>query len=342
MSERRDRNTISRHEFDRRLWLRQAVAAAAACAAGLGGAPRRGEASQESKLTPPEEAVGELDRAKVRVRAVTSRPLVTVSSDGYQAVGDAAASFMKLALGDCELIARDFLDHYQAKGFGVKRPNRRLTLVIFFDERPYLEFVRKFAVKIPTQAMGFYSRPQNWLVLYDFRNVPMKEQGAAQKNVRTLTHEATHQLTFNTGLLNRRGDAPRAVMEGLASYSEPRGVPGHNEPGQLNGRLLDDLAHIRRRLGWITATDLLTDDETSFGSTLDQTLLAYAQAWLLVHHLMTSPARLAQFQAYLKAIYTRTGKEHRFDDAERNFGDLDRLDQELRREAIRLQQSPPP
>jgi hypothetical protein len=160
--------------------------------------------------------------------------------------------------------------------------------------------------------------------------------------MRTLGHEATHQLTFNTGLLNRGGDVPRAVMEGLASYSETRGIHGRNAPGLVNGHLLDDLAHIRRRLNWITATELLTDDSAAFGKTLDQTLLGYAQGWILVHHLMTSPSRLTQFQAYLKTILARTDKNHRFDDAEGHFGDLDRLDQELRHDAIRLQQGLPP
>jgi len=324
------------------MWLRQAVAAGVAFAGGIGAAPRPGDGAQEPKLTPAEEAANELERAKVRVRAATSGPLQTVTTDHFQAVGDAAPSFMKITLGDCELIAGDFLDHYQAKGFGVKRPDRRLTLVVFLDERPYLEFARKFGTKVPVYAAGFYSRTENWLVLYDHRNVPVNEYGAAQKNARTLAHEATHLLTFNTGLLNRRGDVPLAVLEGLASYSETRGQKGHSEPGQINGRLLDDLAHKRRRLDWITATDLLTNDQAAFGTTVDQTLLAYAQGWLLVYRLMTSPSRLTQFQAYLKSIYPRTNKDRRFDDAERNFGDLERLDQELRREAIRLLQAPRP
>ena len=158
--------------------------------------------------------------------------------------------------------------------------------------------------------------------------------------MRTLAHEATHQLTFNTGLLNRRGDVPLAVVEGLASYGETRPLHGHSEPGQINGPLLDDLAHIRRRLKWISATDLLTDDAASFGTTLDQTLLAYAQGWLLVYYLMKSPVPAAAISSLLEddlhAARTRiTG----YDDAEKHFGDLDRLDQELRREAIRLQQA---
>ena len=37
---------------------------------------------------------------------------------------------------------------------------------------------------------------------------------AVTKNARTLAHEATHQLTFNTGLFNRAGDVPLATRRG--------------------------------------------------------------------------------------------------------------------------------
>ncbi len=190
--------------------------------------------------------------------------------------------------------------------------------------------------------MGFYSRTENWLVLYDIRNEPAKERGAAHQNMRTLAHEATHQLTFNTGLINRRGDVPFAIYEGLACYSETRKLHGHSEPGEVNGLRLDDLAHILRRASWIPAADLLSSEPDSLVTTADQTLLAYSQSWLLVYYLMKTASRLPQFQAYLKAIYSRTDKKHRRDDAERSFGDLDRLDQEVRREAIRLQRAPRP
>jgi hypothetical protein len=338
MSRRRHNTVMEPEQPDRRAWLKRAIAGAA-CLGGIGGAPRPGE---QPELSPAQESARELERARARVSVATSQPLRTVLSEQYQAVGDAAELFLKTILGDCDLIASDFMDHFHAKGFSVKRPDRRLTLVVFLDERPYLEFARKFATKVPANAAGFYSRSENWLVLFDFRNVPQNERGAGHKNARTLAHEAAHQLTFNTGLLNRRGDVPLAVLEGLASYSEIRPLHGRQQPGQLNRPLLDDLAHIQRRLDWITATELLCDDDASFGTTLDQTLLAYAQGWLLVYYLMKAPPRLPQFQAYLKAIYGRTGKSHRFEDAERSFGDLDRLDQELRREAVRLQQAPRP
>jgi hypothetical protein len=336
MPRRRLQNLIGSERVDRRAWLERALAGAA-CLGGLGSAQRPG---QEPEISPAKEEARELERAVARVKAATNKPLHTEISEQYQAVGDAALPFLKTIISDCELIAGDYLDHFQAKGFAVKRPDRRLTLVIFLDERPYLEFARKFATKVPASSAGFYSRSENWLVLFDFRNVPQNERGAAHKNARALAHEATHQLTCNTGLLNRKGDVPLAVLEGLALYSETRPLHGRQEPGQINRSLLDDLAHIQRRLKWISATLLFTDDDASFGTTLDQTLLAYAQSWLLVYYLMKSPMRLPQFRDYLKAIFPRAGKTHRLEDARRSFGDLDRLDQELRREAMRLQRSP--
>ena len=327
--------------LDRRAWLRRA-ASSVVVLAGIAPLPRRGEASQDGKLTPAEESAAELERAQSRLRTTTSHSLQTVLSKDYQAVGDASESFMKTALGDCERIAEDFRAHYQAKGFQLKRPERRMTIVAFLDERPFFEFARKFARNVPANASGFYSRAENWLVLYDIRNVPANERGGALKNVQTLAHEATHQLTFNTGLLNRRGDVPVSIMEGLACYGETRRLRGRNEPGLLNSPRLDDLAHVQRRAKWITTADLINDDAAASGANPDQMLLAYAQSWLLIYYLMNSPQRFPQLQTYFKTIFPRLDKKNRLDDAVKCFGDLDRLDQELRREAIRLQKEPRP
>jgi Protein of unknown function (DUF1570) len=323
-----------RGSVDRRDWMRLALASAAVGGAGLCLDP----AAIAQNLAPAAEADKELQLATDRIKTVTRSGLRTVRSDRFQAVGDAADQFMKLTLSDCESIALDYLAHYQTKGFDVKQSNRRLTLVVFLDERPYGEFLRRYTRGVPLSSWGFYSRADNWLVLFDFRNVPVSERGAGLKNMKTLAHETTHLLAFNTGLLNRKGDSPRAIVEGLALYGETRRLHGRNEPGHLNVTRLDDLAHILRRQKWISAVDLLTDDAVAFGNNSDRWLLAYAQSWLLVYHLMTTPARLANFQAYLKTIYGRTSKNHRFEDAERHFGDLERLDQELRRDSIRLQQ----
>jgi hypothetical protein len=320
---------------NRRTCLGQLGLAAAACL-GSTGSGLAANPQAEPKLSPPEQAKVELERALERVKTATSRPVVVRNSVHYQAVGDASDSFLKIVLQDCEQVAGDFLDYYQAKGFDVKSPGRRLTLIVFREEPAYREFARGMAVKSPLPPAGFCSRKENWLVLYDFRSDPAVDL-AVRKNARTLAHETTHQLAWNTGLLNRRGDTPLSIIEGIAGYGETRRLRGRTEPGQKNVMLLDDLAYIQRRVKWVKAADLLTDDAAAFGTTADQTVFGYAESWLLVYHLMKTPRRLVQFQAYLKAIHPRVTNDHRFEDAERHFGDLDRLDQELHATALRLQ-----
>jgi Protein of unknown function (DUF1570) len=317
----------------RRAWLRRTLAGAAALDCFRLG-PRSTHASQDPNLRPgpAEDAADDLKQAEARVRKVTTRPTRIVQSEHFQAVGDASESFMKLTLSDCELITLDYLDHYRAKGFDVKPPARRLTLVVFYDERPYMKMTPGTSTDIP----GIYMRAENWLALFDFRNVPMHSYPAAKSNISTLSHECTHQLTFNTGLLDRNGDVPRAIIEGFGTYAEPRPLRGRSQPGRINLMRLDVLAHVQRRTKWIDVKDLLTDERAAFGTTIDQAILSYAESWLLVYHLMTSPARLPQFRAYLKAIRGRKDQNRRFDDAETHFGNLDRLDQELRQESIEL------
>jgi hypothetical protein len=187
--------------------------------------------------------------------------------------------------------------------------------------------------------MGFYSLSANWLALFDFRNVPMTPHGPGQNNMETLTHEATHQLSFNTGLLARHGDIPLSIIEGLAMYCEHRRLFGRNEPGLPNLRRLEELAHTRRREPWIGVEELLNDDRACFRRTGDRLLLSYSESWLLVYHLMSDPARLPQFRAYLDVLRTRTDATRRLEDARAHFGDLTRLDTELKHEAVRLQQA---
>jgi hypothetical protein len=326
---------------DRRSWLFRAAAGGIFLAA-IAQSPRRADATQEKKKSPAELAALELERAASRVRAVTSQSLQVAVSEQYQVVGDADPTFIQTSLRNYGVIASDFLAHYQAKGFEVKAPEQRMTLVAFLDERPFREFARIFARGVPPKVSGFYSRPENWLVYFDFRNVPASALGGALKNVTVLAHEATHQLTFNTGLLNRQGDVPAAIVEGLAGYGEVRRLRGRNETGLLNGERLDDLAHIRRRAKWIKLADLFTDDSPSAGGSFDQMRLFYAQSWLLIYNLMKTPVRQPQFRAYLKTIFPRVDKKKRLDDAAKCFGNLDQLDQELRHEAIRLQSEPRP
>jgi hypothetical protein len=336
-----ERESAGDSGMERRAWLVRA-ASGTAMLAGIAGSTSLGVTTQDEKKNEADLAAQELERTETRVRAVTKGSLQSATSEHYQAVGDASETFMKLSIEDCELIAQDFLDYYRSKGFAVKPPERRMTVVVFRDERPFMDFARRTVRNVPPNVVGFYSRVENYLVLFDSRNVPAVQRGGALKNMRNLAHEATHQLCYNTGLLNPKGDTPAAIVEGLACYSEARRLRGRSEPGLLNSERLDSLAHIQRRSSWISTAKLLSDDSPAGGGNFDRMQLFYGQSWLLIYTLLNSPERLPEFQQYLKTIALRVDKKNRVIDAEKCFGDLDRLDQELRRESIRLQKEPRP
>jgi hypothetical protein len=274
------------------------------------------------------------------------RPFHSSRSTSYLAIGDAPADFRALTLRDCELVAADYLDHYRAKGFDVTRPARRLTVVTLADDRSFAAFLGdpRLAMKpsrlVTIATHGIYQVETNRLVLLDHRALgPETGARGGYENLRNLAHEATHQLTYNTGLLRRGGDIPTSILEGLARYGEVRKSTGRTPPGQINRMCLQDLA-LTRRIPWIAVATLLADDRDAKGAAGAQVkLLAYAEAWLLVHYLMSDPARTAAFRNYLEAIRDRTAadRDQRLADASQHLGDLDRLNQELRQYAVRLQ-----
>jgi hypothetical protein len=68
-------------------------------------------------------------------------------------------------------------------------------------------------------------------------------------------------------------------------------------------------------------------------------ILSYSESWVMVYHLMTDPDRLPQFRAYLDVLRKRNDATRRLEDAKDHFGDLAKLDEEVRQEAIRLQRA---
>lgn len=252
-------------------------------------------------------------------------------SKHYIAIGNAPDDYLRITLRDCETVALDYMDHFRRKGFELAFPDDRMTAVVLADEREYVKFLGR-----DPNALGLYWHNTNWLVVQDFRNVPMYARRGGAANLRVLAHEATHQLTFNTGMLNRTGDTPGCIAEGLGSYGEIRRPDVRVEPGQINNKRLDDLAHMRRALGWIPLERLVTDDVMRRPSNSNEQELYYAQSWLLVHYMLTEPARLPQFRDYLKTIFKRKNGRNRLEDARAHWGDLDKLDTELKRYSVRL------
>jgi hypothetical protein len=324
----------------RRTWLAGALAAG-----WLVGRRARGD---EPSSRADDERRDE-ERVREAARKAGLEGVGATRSANYLAVGDAPEAFRALTLRDCEALARDFLKYYKAQGFEVEPPRRRMTVVALADDRSFAAYLGNPRLRITAKMIdpdpaihGVYNRRSNALVVFDHRALgPQLGARGGYENLRAIAHEGTHQLCFNTGLLDRNGDAPKAIVEGLATYGEVRPTTGpgreSSAPGQFNRMRLSDLARAQRRgLDWITVEQLLTDDRPMTQAATHLGLLAYGESWLLIDLLMRDPTRLPGFRAYLKAIRARRDPKSRRDDARTHFGDLARLDQQLRAYSVRL------
>jgi len=321
----------------------------------FGGAGGQAVAGSPQNLAKGETALSrtaeaELEGLRERLAQAKIGPLNTARSVHYQAIGDASEWFMNVVLGDNEQIALDYSKHFRALGFQVRMPGSPLIVVVFRDDRSFNKFFHLPSFEagkkgLPAQLVGgIYERRTNVLHVFDWRSVGIPHSG--RLNMPSLVHEATHQLSFNTGLLNREGDTPLCIVEGLGTYGESRDLIGPSDFGRRNWERLRDLGRIRRRLPWIPMRELFSDDAVldAVATALragkaDRVVLAYAESWLLVYYLLKDQEVLPRFRQYLKDIQTRRTADRRIADAQTHLGDLDQLDRVLRGYAVRFERS---
>jgi hypothetical protein len=261
-------------------------------------------------------------------------PFRSSITEHYLGIGDAPDDFRKEALRRCGALAATYQEHFQDKGFAVTFPRRRLTVVTLKDQPTYAAFLGE---EPGGDVGGHYDLDTNQLVIFDFRPGKKLPAGAPLERINafTLMHEATHQLTFNTGLLDRQGDVPKAVSEGLAMYAELWRPDGRSILGAVHRpRLQEIVKRANEPEPWIPLGQLLTNDTLFERAATEQ--LAYAEAWVLVHYLLKTTGALPKFRAYLDAIRPRRTASERLADATTHLGNIDALDLALRKHAARL------
>lgn len=297
-------------------WTRRRLLAGAALV-GLGvlgadGAPAR------PALDP-----AETDAIAARLAAARLPNPGVIETDHYFALGDAPDDFRDGALEVCEGLARTFQRHLTTKGIATALPAKKMAVVVLAGRKSYEAFKGEEA---GGAEGGLFDLDANRLVIFQTNNRLV--------NTFTLVHEATHQLTYNTGLLSRRGDVPVALSEGLATYGEVwrKDRPSLERP---NGPRLGVL----KKTGgkgpkWIPMAKLLTDDDLFFDEKTEQ--VAYAESCLWIYDLLQTAAGAKSLRGYLAAVRKRDDPGHRVEDAETAFGDLVRLDAALKSAARKI------
>lgn len=268
------------------------------------------------------------DAVRKRLAGAGLKNVGSGTTEHYLGVGDAPAAFRGKALKLCEDLASTFLKHFKTKGFELAMPRGRLGVVALADRTSYAKF--KGVDEVGDAEGGHYDVDSNLLAVFDFLDRRGPGGNVRRVNTFTLVHEAVHQLTYNTGLLDRRGDVPLAVSEGLATYGELWQL-GNPRIGQVNGYRLDVLTNPPPGAEWVDLGRLLTEDKLFDDMTMEQQ--AYAESWLLIYELMQSKAGAKKLLAYLQAIRPRRDPGQRVADAEGALGDLTRLDNALKKRA---------
>lgn len=281
-------------------------------------------------------------------------PVLRYESPHFIAFSNADEEFTELRLRNCELLHALFFDHFRRRGFALQEPAGKLMVAIF-DGQPGFEAY--LGGKVSPLITGIYHPASNRLVTYDFaqNDAYLKERNRAERlgtqidshldrrryfetlyrrarefrtgaNIGTIMHEVAHQLSFNCGLMNREGDKPFWLAEGLACYCEPTKDGTWLGIGDPNPERINKLAEaVKKQARLEPLQRLITEDSWATGKeSPERTLLGYAQSWVLFRLLMDEQPH--KLQAYMKLIVPRRTPDHRLTDFQQIFGaDLDSL-----------------
>jgi hypothetical protein len=215
-----------------------------------------------------------------------------------------------------------------------------LKVVLFSDQKDYLFFATKLDASL-SSAAGFWSPTSNTSVFYDngtsesFKRllklsddlqdlkaeVVKKRAGGAADirhladslkfligmerenlDLKVVSHETTHQMAGNTGLLPRDVRVPSWAHEGLASYFETSEGANWGGIGAVNQDRLDWYRMLEPDKEHSNIDFIVGDQIFDYAGTHASTVHAYGQAWALTHFLMER-----HFDEFI-AFYRRLGE----------------------------------
>jgi hypothetical protein len=264
---------------------------------------------------------------------------------------------------------------YALEGYPLRVPREPMRVVLFDDHRDYLNFVKLLSPALK-MAAGFYAPEENIAIFYrqksseafkgaeqlvevlqDLRETIKRNRIAGggevirlaktlellidiegeNQEIEVVTHEATHQLAANSGLLDREKFQVRWAHEGLASYFESPKDATWAGLGSVNEQRLGYYRILEQDPEHSTIEFVVTDKIFDFAGNSFSVQAAYGQAWALTHFLMDR--HLSELMQFYKQMAVDNFQTDR-DDAWRTktldtfrdcFGDLDALHLEWRK-----------
>ena len=276
-------------------------------------------------------------KASSRMRVVTSKHfmLLTDTPKKKGKKPDRAEQRLKLL----EDVYESFLLLFHAQDIDLDIPKERLKVVLFNEYDDFFDFATNRSPSLASAA-GFYEPHMNISVFFDngttdrFKAIQkalkaLKEQveeakkGKGDKSnlinlvktldllveverensdVTVISHECTHQMAGNTGLLPRHVEIPSWVHEGLATYFEAPNDAAWAGIGAVNEERIGFYRALAKNDKIHSTVDFIVGDQIFdyAGGNIGNILHGYAQAWALTHYLVEE--RLAQLVDYYKML----------------------------------------
>lgn len=229
-----------------------------------------------------------------------------------------------------ESLYRQFVVTFGARGFRLHEPRFPLVAIVFPDEAQFLAYCKTEGVQPMAGLRGYYLTSSNRIALFEEAR---PGAGSLVDLDSTVTHEAVHQVAFNTGVHSRVGTNPTWVVEGLATVFESAAARENRRSLPPSSRINASRYQTFRNAQGSRAADSLARLVQSDDVFRRRPLDAYGEAWALTFYLVER--RSADYTAYLQRLAQRDpleeySPEQRLADFQKAFGrDLSLLEAHL-------------
>ncbi|MFN7730550.1 MAG: DUF1570 domain-containing protein [Pirellula sp.] len=247
---------------------------------------------------------------------------VLLHDTGNAKVGRRRQARYETRLELLEQVYESYFMKFALDGVLLDPPKTHLKVVLFGQEKDYLRYSTQIDKNLAS-ALGYWSPKTNVAVFFDqgttarmkvleqrskelnkqkmrARGTPLSKEAAHLANtidlllkitreeddIEVVSHEATHQLAGNTGLMPRGKIALRWSHEGLASYFETSSDAGWGGIGAVNQGRLKGYQRVSSDPNRVSIELLISDALFDGATSQAQVSDAYGQAWALTHFLM--------------------------------------------------------
>ena len=267
------------------------------------------------------------------------------TSTHYVICSSASAEDTNRCNAALERLFKGFFAFWKNRGLPLTLPPNQLVIVLHSNREMYQQHGQDELGDAVNSVHGYYSQKTNRvnLLAIEFTQRNGISGGAsgvlASRTMATVIHEATHQLSYNSGLQTRLAPHPLWFSEGLAVFFEPPNLKtqtGYQPIGSVSPLHLGTYRAAIRVRKVMNLEELVAQDRVFRDSATIR--MAYSQSWALTYFLVRT--RRADFLSYLeiqgaKQPLSADSPEIRLRDFEEAFGGTIR---ELQREFQRYMQ----